>query len=84
MNLKNFLDADKILLGLTADSQQSVLEKLISPLAKADYVTEAEVFLKDLQQREGRSDNGNGEWSGDPSRPISGCQTPSTGHWLSW
>ena len=52
MNFKNFLDSDKILFGLTADNQRNALEKLISPLAKAGNVTDPEVFLKDLQQRE--------------------------------
>lgn len=52
MNFKNFLDTDKILFGLTADNQRSAMEKLISPLAKAGNITDPEVFLKDLQQRE--------------------------------
>ena len=52
MNIKTFLDTDRVLLGLNAESQKSALEKLVAPLAKAGFVTNSEIFLEDLQRRE--------------------------------
>ena len=52
MNLSNFLDADRILLGLTADNQEAALKNLISPMVKAGFVTDSELLLEDLQKRE--------------------------------
>ena len=52
MNLSNFLDANRILLGLTADNQETVLKNLISPMVKAGFVTDSKLLLQDLQKRE--------------------------------
>ena len=52
MNIKTFLDTDRILLGFTAENQKTALEKLVSPLVKGGFVTDSEVFLNDLQRRE--------------------------------
>jgi mannitol/fructose-specific phosphotransferase system IIA component (Ntr-type) len=52
MNLKSFLAADRIIIGLTADSPREALEKLVAPLIKNDIVTDEAQFLDDLVARE--------------------------------
>ena len=52
MNLSNFLDVNRILLGLTADNQETALKNLISPMVKAGLVTDSELLLEDLKKRE--------------------------------
>ena len=52
INLKTFVDKDRIILGLSESSQKVILEKLITPLNKAGIISDTEQILRDLQQRE--------------------------------
>lgn len=51
-NLKAFVTPDRIVMGLTADSQRETLVQLIQPLCNADVVSDADQFLEDLMTRE--------------------------------
>lgn len=52
MKIKPFVSAQKIILGLHAETPRAILELLVAPLVKDQIVTDEAAFLHDLEARE--------------------------------
>ena len=52
MKLQPFVTTERVIIGLEPGDRKSILEQLIQPLVDSDCISDTDLFIKDLEERE--------------------------------